>query len=506
MKTNLARASVTAHMFALGMFTAACGTQGTSAPASSSTEPSPSASVPIATEDAAALDAIFQAEQRRLAARVLPEHIGSRSVRVRVGAARALARAGGPNALPGLLRLLGDDHPEVVVWSAYGLGFWCKGHEQDHVKALTARAASLLAGAAPEKSKSPPPESLAPLAAIARAVGACGGETAEATLAAWLSGAQSVAEAAALGLGDLAAAKQKLREETLVALLQRAAGNVTDAPLPAALYPIGRIEHPPPSIIQRIREVASEALKAPGPMRLFAVRALGRGGEEAAPILGGVLSAPGEYTAGERGEAARALTRLSKAGQRALAAAVPSILPSTDPVALTGLVSEDFGATLAALEALTEPGSAEKALRELAARPPPPTPPAPVARRLSWLRCTAAKLVVGKNFRDPLLTSCEIQAGSSATPNAAPSASSAPNATATSSASANPAPAPLARCIHRGARHRRRARSSRTQRRAPRRMAHVRRRRRHPSARSRHWTARRSRRGGSRRRRAHKSP
>ncbi|MEZ4315296.1 MAG: peptidylprolyl isomerase, partial [Polyangiaceae bacterium] len=75
---------------------------------------------------------------------------------------------------------------------------------------------------------------------------------------------------------------------------------------------------------------------------------------------------------------------------------------------LTGLVREDFGATLAVHESMTDPGAAEKPLREFASRPPPPAPPAPVARRLSWLRCTAAKLLAGKNYKDPLLTSCEL--------------------------------------------------------------------------------------------------
>lgn len=420
-------------------------TAGTSTPSSGADAP-----------DAAPLDALLQAEQKRLATGVRPEHLASHSAPVRVAAARALARIGGEAALPGLTRLLADDHPDVVTWSAYGLGFWCRGHEQPHVTALAARAVSLLAGAAPDKAKTLPPRTAAPIGAIARAIGGCGGETAEATLVAWLAGGPEVAEAAALGLGDLAAGKQKLREETIVALLQRAAGSAAEPPLPTALYPLGRLDHPPPSTIDRMREVATAALGAKGPLRLFAVRALGRAGEEAAPALGRVVATPGDFTAAERGEAARALTRLGKVGQRALADAVPHLLPSSDPVALTGLVSEDFGATLAALEAMTEPGSAEKALREIASRPAPPSPPAAIARRLSWLRCTAAKLVVGKNYRDPLLAQCEVAgaitaaAPGSAAPGsaaAAPTAAPAAAPTASAGAAATPAGDPRATSI-----------------------------------------------------------
>src|SRR5262249_34196288 len=157
--------------------------------------------------DAAALDALLMAEQRRLPENVRPEHLASRSLAVRVAAARALARAGGDAALPGLLQLLGDEHPDVVTWAAYGPRFWCHAHEPQHVSALAARAVTLLAGA-PENAKpflthdgaaSGPipqaPQTAAPFAAIARAVGSCAADTSEATLVAWLAGAPEVAEA-----------------------------------------------------------------------------------------------------------------------------------------------------------------------------------------------------------------------------------------------------------------------------------------------------------------------
>ncbi|MFO0588648.1 MAG: peptidylprolyl isomerase [Polyangiaceae bacterium] len=416
---------------------AACGNGGGSAPSEATATTGTAAATATTADgaDAAALDAIEMAEQKRLAAEVRPEHLSSRSLAVRTAAARALARIGGDAATPGLAKLLGDDHPDVVTWAAYGLGFSCRGHEQANVAALAARATTLLAGSGPEKTKSAAPQDLPAIRAIARAIGACAAEASEATLQAWLAGPREVAEAAALGLGEVATTKQKLREETVVALLQRASGSAAEPPLPAALYPLGRLDHPPASTIERLREVATAALRSPGPHRIFAVRALGRGGDDAAPELGRVIATPGEFLAAERGEATRALARLGKAGQRALADAVPKILPSADPVALTGLVSEDFTATLAALEAMTEPGSAEKALREIAGRAPPPSPPRSIARRLSWMRCLAAKLVVGKNYRDPLLAKCDVAAAEGASPGQGTSpAPSAPN-----SAGANPA-------------------------------------------------------------------
>ncbi len=87
-----------------------------------------------------------------------PEDQQSRDVAVRRGAARALARIGGPGARPGLLRALDDEDDDVVAWAAYGLGFSCKGHEKETVSALVARAlAALVARASAERARLPGP-------------------------------------------------------------------------------------------------------------------------------------------------------------------------------------------------------------------------------------------------------------------------------------------------------------------------------------------------------------
>ncbi len=328
---------------------------------------------------------------------------------VRRAAARALARIGGAAARPGLLRALADEDDEVVAWGAYGLGFGatCKGHEKETVTALVARALAMSGPAAGGRAAG----KLDPVAAMLRAVGRCGAEESEPTLVAWLAGAPERAVAAAFALGDLASARQKLREETLAALLNVAAGSAAAPPVPEALFPVGRLERVPLTVVDRIREVATARLAAPGDARLFAVRALGRAGEGAAPELARVLTTPGSFTAAERAEAARSLGRLGKGGQHALAAALPELVPSRDPVALTGLVADGYGVLLAAIEALTDAAPARKALAELASLPPPPGAPPQILRRVSMLRCDAAKALAGADFRDKLLASCDVTTG-----------------------------------------------------------------------------------------------
>lgn len=412
------------------------------------------ATAPPATLAAERIDAIVTAEHRRSAAEITAADQQSRDVGVRRAAARALARIANDAARPGLLRALADEDTETSAWGAYGLGFSCKGHEKETVSALVmhglARSVIADAGAPPSGRAQ-----IDPLTATARAVGRCAAEESEPTLVAWLPGPRDRALAAAYGLGDLSAVKQKLREETLVALLNLAAGNAAAPPLPEALFAIGRLENVPPTVVDRIREVATARLAEPGEGRVFAVRALSRGGPAGAEDLARVLSSgsgpsagPGSaFTATERAEAVKSLKRLERAGQRALAEAIPGLIPSSDPVALTALIGDEMGVILAALDALdggaaSVPPKTRSALRELAALPAPPAAPATILRRLSWLRCAAAKAVAGENFREPLLTGCDL------TGPATPELPTAPSAPATSasapSASAPSAPAPSA--------------------------------------------------------------
>ncbi|APR85367.1 Peptidyl-prolyl cis-trans isomerase [Minicystis rosea] len=379
----------------------ACG-KGEAPPAAAAASASASASaVPAAASEVGRVDELLAVEHRREASGVTEADQQSRDVTVRRAAARALARIGGPAARAGLLRALADEDDEVITWAAYGLGFVCKGQEKATVSALVARFLARAPGAPAEGGK------LDPLAAIARAVGRCGAEESEPTLVAWLAGSRAQAIAAALALGDLAG-KHKLREESLAALLNLAAGSAAAPPLPEALFAIGRLDRVPPSVVDRVVEVAAARLATPGDARFFAVRALPRGGPTAVPELSRVLTTAGSFTAAERAEAARGLAKLGKPGQRALAAAIPALAPPSDPVALTALVGDDFGVILSAIESLAEIGTAKKTLAEIAALPAPPGAPAAILRRVSMLRCAAAKLLAGTDPQDPRLVACDV--------------------------------------------------------------------------------------------------
>jgi cyclophilin family peptidyl-prolyl cis-trans isomerase len=379
---------------------AACGKDATPGKAAASAS-APASAGSAAAPEAGRLDELLVAEHRRDAAAVTAEDQQSRDVAVRRAAARALSRIGGAGPRPGLLRALADEDDEVLAWAAYGLGFTCKGQEKATVSALTARFLALGPRPAVAEGK------LDPVAAMARAVGRCGAEESEPTLVAWLAGPRAQALAASLALGDLAG-KQKLREETLVALLNLAAGSAAAPPLPEALFAVGRLDRVPPSVVDRVQEVAAARLATPGDARFFAVRALPRGGPAAAVDLARVLAGAGTFSAAERAEAARGLAKLGKPGHHALALAIPALVPPSDPVALTALVGDDFGVLVTALESLTEIGPAKKALAELAALPPPPGAPPAVTRRVSLLRCHAARILAGSDVRDPRLLACDV--------------------------------------------------------------------------------------------------
>jgi cyclophilin family peptidyl-prolyl cis-trans isomerase len=380
---------------------AACG-KGEAPTSKPATSAATTATAAATAPEASRIDAILAAEHRRDASGVTEADQQSREVAVRRAAARALARIGGAGSRPGLLRALADEDDEVVAWAAYGLGFFCKGQEKATVSALAARFVARLGGPAPAEG------SLDPLAAIARAVGRCGAEESEPTLVAWLAGPPAQATAAAFGLGELGSAKQKLREETLVALLNLAAGSAASPPLPEALFPVGRLEHLPPSVLDRVREVATARLGTPGDARLFAVRALSRSGDGAVPELARVLTTAGTFTASERAEAARGLGKRGKHGQRALAAAVSGLVPANDPIALATLVGEDFGVLTTVLETLTDGPAAKAALDDLSALQPPPGAPPTLVRRVSMLRCHAARLLATPGEQDKRLLACDL--------------------------------------------------------------------------------------------------
>jgi len=216
-------------------------------------------------------------------------------------------------------------------------------------------------------------------------------------------------------LGELATRRGRLREETYVALLELAAGDASRPPLPVAFYPLSRVPHLPPSVIERTREVATACLAASGSGRVFAVVALGRTDRGAVDLLVKVVGQAGAYTPAERIAAVDALVRFGSAGQRALRKLLPSLLPDTSPLQATGLVSADFLVVLAVLEAIDSLGNSGPVLRKLAELSAPQGAPASVLRRVSLLRCTAANLLVERAYDDPLLVNCDLTAADDST-------------------------------------------------------------------------------------------
>jgi cyclophilin family peptidyl-prolyl cis-trans isomerase len=310
-----------------------------------------------------------------------------------------------PAAREQLLAALSDEDREVVAWAAYGLGDACANARADNVRALA--AASVRLRAAGEGSA----QAIDPIGAVVRAVGRCAADTSEAILIDWARARGPEAEHAAYALGDVATQRGHLREETLVALLDLAAGSASEKPWPTALYPLGRATHLPPSVIERAREVAIARLAEASPARIYAVRALGRSDEKAVPALSELLARPDKGTSSERAEAARALGRLGAPGQKGLREAVKALVPDTrDPLKATTLVGPDFGALLAALEGLTALDGSRALVERYAKLEPPTEAPVSLLRRLSHLRCAAARVIAERDFDHPLLLACDLTA------------------------------------------------------------------------------------------------
>lgn len=380
----------------------------------------PSGAVTDAGSDAApasAFDAVAlaRAEDTRDAKAIPAEVRTSHDVSARRRSARALARIADAQSLDGLAAHLADDDPETVAWAAYGLGFACKGREDVHVRMLAARAASL-----PLARSSPPPHArgageVDPYAAIARAIGRCGGALSEAVLSGLLT--SSIAndgpwtEPALLGLGDLATRKKQLGPDTMTALLDAAGDRA--APRDLAFYALGRVE-PGETFARRLADVARLALGRPGDARILAIRALGRAAKaspkELAPDLGRIVVDARGYDEGERAEAARALGPLGEAGQAAIASAIADLTPDAkDSIAIANLAGASFHVlyTLLGQLAPEAPKRAEPSLAVIAGLTPPTQPRPGFARRLAELRCAAA-LALARGAHDAeVLEKCD---------------------------------------------------------------------------------------------------
>jgi cyclophilin family peptidyl-prolyl cis-trans isomerase len=356
---------------------------------------------PAPTDVAGRLRALASAELRRASRDVTPADLSDRVPEVRRAAARALARIADARAAELLTKSLADEDADVVVWAAYGLGFGCGNRASEIVRALSTRAASWLAFAPPATTL--PAAGSTPVAALADALGRCGGPEAERALSAWLTGAPTLAEPAALGLGRIAAREGRLEDTSIVALLEAASRKPTH--VAAALQAFTRLTTLGEAARSRLLVVARAGLAASGLERTLAVRALAQAGAEAAGDLLGVLT-DAKFESAERADAARGLGRLGPAGQAALLEAWPKLLAEPGALKDSGLMSAHYGVLSAALDAL-QPGAASlaAALAPLLDLALPEA--APAKRRVVSLRCRAAATIAGREATNPRLLACD---------------------------------------------------------------------------------------------------
>jgi cyclophilin family peptidyl-prolyl cis-trans isomerase/uncharacterized SAM-binding protein YcdF (DUF218 family) len=373
---------------------------------------------------AATLDtsAIRRAEDQRRAKDVPDAARTSHEVLLRRLAARAYARIADDASIAGLVRALEDEDPETAAWGAYGLGATCKGHEDAHVRALAARAASLPAS---DGGGAPSSPGIDPRGAVARALGRCGGEVAERVLASWMKDARADGrERAAFALGDVAAKRNALGDEATTALLEAAAGSAGVAPFDAALYPFGRIDHPSEAFADRVLQAARAALSRPSQARVFAIRALGRiampAVDSPAPDLVRVAKDK-SFTPAERAEAAHALGKLGKDGRGGAAEALAYLVPEKDPVGIGALAGDEFGVMTSLLSALgvEAPKKSEASLSALANLALPANASPSLARRVTTLRCTAASILSRAAYDSDVLKKCDLEGASTGAPSEA---------------------------------------------------------------------------------------
>lgn len=379
----------------------------TDSPASSSSAVASSAAPSPAEPDR--VRELLRIEDTRSIADVGDGDLASADPLVRRAAVRALARAKQGATRERLLSTLADRDPDVLAWSAYGLGQICAWDRERTSRRLIARATAL--GIEPAS----PAGRLDPWFALARALGQCANPESEHTLVAWLSGPKTRSIGAVYGLGSVVTRQKRMDEETAAALLRASRGDAANDPLSEALYPFGRLKRAPVRVEEQLIEAARNRLGHNVPGRIFVLRALATLDDTAVPLLGPVLRASTGYSAAEQAEAARALGKIgTNESQRELLSAIEQLAPPNEPVALTSLVGPGFGALMTALSSV--PASGKKRTRSagldaLLALEAPPGAPAPVLRRIGLLRCAAARLTAGANHQLPALTSCDPEAG-----------------------------------------------------------------------------------------------
>lgn len=335
--------------------------------------------------------ALLDAELSRNAAGVSEDELGAEDSQRRLAAVRTLSRIQDESSFPILVKALADEEASVVAWAAFGVGQLCRGREAEAVRRLSLRAATLAAqgNAAHELA----------ISSIALALGRCPSDEAEHTLRSWLRHEPAVAQAAALGLGQLARKRKRLDDATIAALLDGASAD----PSGSFYYPLESLPSLGAAARARLLEVSAQALEKPAPARAFALRALARAGADAAERLGAAIVSASLSDA-ERADAARSLIALGDSGQAALATALEQ--RARELLDTKSFLTTAHGVVLTLLDGLEPAASPPGILAELAALALE-NEPAPIARRKVMLRCRAAAVLAGKASASRALLACD---------------------------------------------------------------------------------------------------
>ncbi len=335
--------------------------------------------------------ALLDAELKRNAAAISEDDLVAESAETRRAAVRSLARIRDERSFSALLGALADEDPDVVAWAAFGVGQLCRGHELTAASRLSVRAATL--------ASQPNPALRAAIPSLALALGRCASDEAERSLRAWLRLEPPLAQAAALGLGEVARKRKRLDDATVAALLDGASRDASGS----SYYAIESLPGLGAAARARLLEVSASAVESRGPARPFALRALARAGAAAARPLRDALTSA-STTEAERADAARSLIALGADGQADLAAALESraraLIDSKD------WLSPAHGVVLTLLEGAPPASSARAILTELAGLTLDGDPP-PVVRRKVMLRCRAAAALAGKASASRALVACD---------------------------------------------------------------------------------------------------
>ena len=336
--------------------------------------------------------ALARAEDQRRSKDVPPEAQTSHVVEARRRSARALARIADASANEPLVHHLSDEDPVVAGWAAYGLGYSCKGREDNTVRALAARAASIVVSLPKTVASPRGSDEIDPRMAIARAIGRCAGKASEDVLVGLVQRGGEWLVPALTGLGDLATRAHSLGAGAMTTLLDQAGGN------DIAFYALGRAELND-SFKSRVAEVTRAALPKATAGRILAIRALGHAGKEGVSDLVKVASDGKTYNVGERAEAARALGTLGEGVSDALIAITPE---GKDAVGIQRVVGSEFNVFYTLLNQLgaDPPKKVEAVLQTLATL-------SSTEPRVGMIRCSAAVGLAKGAYDADILEKCD---------------------------------------------------------------------------------------------------